>query len=499
MNYQHDCLRLVCGDETTAIAAPGAVHSSHMPYPMTVLGVRASLTTGPTTGSLVVDIEEEGTSILATPITLEAGSTSSTGSAELPFIADETLGDAALIEIVILDEASGDAAGLKVDIIGHRWIVPFGAPYGFSGPSGLGIGEPPAPEEPPPSPPTVTINQGSGQADPSGASSVVFDVVFSEAVTGFATGDVTLSGTAGATTGTVSGSGATYTVTVTGMTGSGTVIATINAGVCTATATGLSNLASTSTDNTITVVATPIQILGSKLMAWWDGADPTNGTPPSNGTEVTTWEDKTSNNRDLTRRGGSGTGATYTANVLNGNGIMRFDGTDDGYVRSAFFYNNGTAEVWVVVRSDESGTGIVISEGTDDGVAGDAYRIYDDDSNNDYVFNLENQGGAGIFTNAQDRSTNAWDLVIATDRGTATGTSMEVVDVDAGTTGSYSRAVASTEVLSVGMSRRIGADTVFFDGDIADILVLSSAASSGERTALAAYFNAKFAKSWTPA
>ena len=55
--------------------------------------------------------------------------------------------------------------------------------------------------------------------------------MFSEPVTGFATGDVTLSGTAGATTAIVSGSGANYTVTVSGMTTSGTVIASINAGV----------------------------------------------------------------------------------------------------------------------------------------------------------------------------------------------------------------------------------------------------------------------------
>lgn len=101
-------------------------------------------------------------------------------------------------------------------------------------------------------PVTVTINQGSGQADPTGDSSIVFDVVFSEAVTGFATGDVTLSGTAGATTAVVAGSGTTYTVTVTGMTGDGTVIATIAAAVATSTASGIPNDASTSTDNTVT-------------------------------------------------------------------------------------------------------------------------------------------------------------------------------------------------------------------------------------------------------
>jgi hypothetical protein len=80
-------------------------------------------------------------------------------------------------------------------------------------------------------PPTVTINQAGTQADPTNTSPIHFTVVFSESVADFATGDVTLAGTAGATTATVTGSGTTYTVAVSGMTSSGTVIATIAAGV----------------------------------------------------------------------------------------------------------------------------------------------------------------------------------------------------------------------------------------------------------------------------
>ena len=77
-------------------------------------------------------------------------------------------------------------------------------------------------------------------------------MVFSEAVTGFATGDVTLSGTAGGTkVATVTGSGTTYNVAVTGMTGTGTVIATVAAARATDLA-GNANTASTSTDNAVT-------------------------------------------------------------------------------------------------------------------------------------------------------------------------------------------------------------------------------------------------------
>jgi len=100
-------------------------------------------------------------------------------------------------------------------------------------------------------PPTVTIDRDISQANPANASPINFTVVFSEPVTDFATGDVTLSGTAGATTATVTGSGTTYNVAISGMTGSGTVIASLLAGVAHDAANNPS-VASTSTDNTVT-------------------------------------------------------------------------------------------------------------------------------------------------------------------------------------------------------------------------------------------------------
>ncbi|MEO6252472.1 MAG: LamG-like jellyroll fold domain-containing protein, partial [Ferruginibacter sp.] len=104
--------------------------------------------------------------------------------------------------------------------------------------------------------PTVTINQAAAQPDPTSVSPINFTVVFDQVVTGFATGDVVLTGTAGATTGTVTGSGTTYNVAVSGMTSSGTVIATIPAGVA-INAISEPNLPSTSTDNTVTFNLTP--------------------------------------------------------------------------------------------------------------------------------------------------------------------------------------------------------------------------------------------------
>ncbi|HEY0190780.1 MAG TPA: DUF4215 domain-containing protein [Kofleriaceae bacterium] len=100
-------------------------------------------------------------------------------------------------------------------------------------------------------PPTVTIDQDAGQADPAETSPIHFTVVFSEPVTGFDASDVTLGGTAGATTAVVTGGPTTYDVAVSGVTTNGTVTASIAAGAASDGAANPSE-ASTSTDNTVT-------------------------------------------------------------------------------------------------------------------------------------------------------------------------------------------------------------------------------------------------------
>lgn len=123
--------------------------------------------------------------------------------------------------------------------------------------------------------PTVTINVASGQLDPTNATPILFTAVFSEVVLDFATGDVTLSGTAGASSAIVSGSGTTYTVTVSGMTSDGTVIATILAGVAHDAAAN-PNSASTSTDNTVTYDTTQPTVTINQAAGQ---ADPTEISP----------------------------------------------------------------------------------------------------------------------------------------------------------------------------------------------------------------------------
>jgi large repetitive protein len=101
-------------------------------------------------------------------------------------------------------------------------------------------------------PPTVTINIAGSQPEYTAISPIMYDVVFSEPVTGFDGSDVNLFGSALPTTAVVTGSGANYTVAVSGMSQLGIVQADILDNAATAVAApNLPNVASTSTNNDV--------------------------------------------------------------------------------------------------------------------------------------------------------------------------------------------------------------------------------------------------------
>jgi hypothetical protein len=108
-------------------------------------------------------------------------------------------------------------------------------------------------------PPSVTVNQAVGQADPTNVSSIRFDVIFSEPVTGFTASGVSFAGSTvgGTLQASVAGSGTTYIVTVTGETTRGSVVVSVPAGVVTDAA-GNPNTASTSSDNSVEFLNTGV-------------------------------------------------------------------------------------------------------------------------------------------------------------------------------------------------------------------------------------------------
>lgn len=115
---------MACSDETTALTTGTGKVKFRMPYAFTVTEVRASLSTAGTGANLVtVDINESGTSILSTKITIDASESTSQTAATAPVISDTALADDAEISIDIDQiDSGGVSAGLKVTIIGHKTV-----------------------------------------------------------------------------------------------------------------------------------------------------------------------------------------------------------------------------------------------------------------------------------------------------------------------------------------------------------------------------------------
>ena len=112
---------VACSDETTALTAGNGKVTFRMPYAFTLTGVRASLTTAQTSGSIfTVDINEGGTTILSTKLTIDNTEKTSTTAATAAVMSDTALADDAEITVDIDQIGDGTAKGLKITLIGYQ-------------------------------------------------------------------------------------------------------------------------------------------------------------------------------------------------------------------------------------------------------------------------------------------------------------------------------------------------------------------------------------------
>lgn len=112
---------IACSDETTALTTGTGKVTFRMPYAFTLSAVRASLTTAQASGSiLTVDINEAGSSILSTKLTIDNTEKTSTTAATAAVISDTALADDVEITIDIDQVGDGTAKGLKVYLIGVK-------------------------------------------------------------------------------------------------------------------------------------------------------------------------------------------------------------------------------------------------------------------------------------------------------------------------------------------------------------------------------------------
>lgn len=112
-------LVIAVSDETTDITTGTAKVTFRMPYAMTLTAVRASLATASSSGTPTIDINEGGSTILSTKLTIDASEKTSTTAAAAAVISDTALADDAEITIDI-DVAGTGAKGLKIALIGTK-------------------------------------------------------------------------------------------------------------------------------------------------------------------------------------------------------------------------------------------------------------------------------------------------------------------------------------------------------------------------------------------
>lgn len=112
-------LIIAVSDETSVLTTGTAKVTFRVPAAFNITGVRASLTNPAATGTVTVDINEGGTSILSTKLTIDATEKTSTTAVTPVVVSDAALADDAEITIDIDDAgSSADAKGLKVTILG---------------------------------------------------------------------------------------------------------------------------------------------------------------------------------------------------------------------------------------------------------------------------------------------------------------------------------------------------------------------------------------------
>lgn len=111
-------LPVACSDEFTLLTAGIGKVTFRAQSAMTLVGVRASLTTAATGSTFIVDINKNGTSILSTKLSIDAGEKSSFTAALAAVISDTSIADDDEMSIDI-DQIGSTLAGkgLKVCLI----------------------------------------------------------------------------------------------------------------------------------------------------------------------------------------------------------------------------------------------------------------------------------------------------------------------------------------------------------------------------------------------
>jgi len=114
---------IACSDETSDLETGDSKAQIRLPFQFELTSISANVNTAPTGSTISVQVQEDGTDILSTPITIDVSETTSATAATPPVISDSTLAANSIISID-LDQIGSSTAGtgLKVNLIGYRIV-----------------------------------------------------------------------------------------------------------------------------------------------------------------------------------------------------------------------------------------------------------------------------------------------------------------------------------------------------------------------------------------
>ena len=120
-NVFNEVILLACSDETTALTVGTGKVTFRCPFAFYVTEVSASVTTAPVGSTIICDINEAGSTILSTKLSIDASEKTSTSAASAAVISDASIAADAEITVDIDQIGSSTAgAGLKVKLDGYR-------------------------------------------------------------------------------------------------------------------------------------------------------------------------------------------------------------------------------------------------------------------------------------------------------------------------------------------------------------------------------------------
>lgn len=210
----------------------------------------------------------------------------------------------------------------------------------------------------------------------------------------------------------------------------------------------------------------------------WYNADVANATnfnvAPSDGADISQWKDRSGTGHNANQAGNASVKPNWYANVLNGLGVVRFNGTSESLtINPIAFMQNLPGFTLFVVAKLTSSSGARSLSGTDQG----GFRIHTDGS----IWKVTTSGGTGTSTAAVDTTQfHVFGLIFDGAASDNTGRLKFRYDRAqqnlsfTGTVGATTSATATT--FYVGQTN-VGE---YFQGDIGEMLMFTRALSESD-------------------